>query len=363
MTRVPPARVVQAATAVRTRLQRLVGRMVPPPVGLLELASGFMATQTIYAAARLGLADVLADGPLSPSDIAAEVGSDPDGTHRLLRACAMFGVFSEGSDGRFGLTPLADVLRSGTSDSMRPVILMLGDSRYQGPWGRLTDTVESGTPGAEMQFGKPMWDYLDDDPEFAATFNDAMTRLSALDWPTVDAVYDFSRFSTIVDIGGGHGELLARMLDASPTAKGVLLERPGLVDRAEEHLRQAGVLARCRIEAGSLFDTPPDDGDLYVMRRVIHDYDDHQAVAALSSLRRHLPTAATLLLLESVVPPGNTPHFAKALDLDMMIFVGGRERTARQFDRLLDRSGFTMTRIIPTISTISLIEATPGRQP
>ena len=168
----------------------------------------------------------------------------------------MFGVFSEGSDGRFGLTPLADVLRSGTSDSMRPVILMLGDPRYQGPWGRLTDTVESGTPGAEMQFGKPMWDYLDDDPEFAATFNDAMTRLSALDWPTVEAVYDFSRFSTIVDIGGGHGELLARMLDASPTAKGVLLERPGLVDRAEEHLRQAGVLARCRIEAGSLFDIP-----------------------------------------------------------------------------------------------------------
>ena len=129
--------------------------MVPPPVGLLELASGFMATQTVYAAARLGLADVLADGPLSPGDIAAEVGSDPDGTDRLLRACAMFGVFSEGSDGRFGLTPLADALRSGTSDSIRPVILMLGDSRYQGPWGRLTDTVEPARLGRSCSSASP----------------------------------------------------------------------------------------------------------------------------------------------------------------------------------------------------------------
>lgn len=363
MTRVPPTRVIEVATRLRTGLQTLVRRMVPPQIGLLELASGFMATHAIYAAARLGIADALANGPRSVVDIAAEAGSNPDATHRLLRACAAFGVFTEHADGRFGLTPLASALRSGTPDSIRPVVLMLGDPRYQGPWGRLADTVETGRPGAEIVFGTSMWDYLNDDPEFAATFNDAMTRLSALDWPTVKAAYDFTRFSTIVDIGGGHGQLLALMLEAAPAAKGVLLERPEVVDLAEQNLRQAGVAARCRIEAGSFFDTAPSDGDLYVLRRVIHDFDDEQAVAILSTIRRHLSDDATVLLLESVVPPGNAPHFAKTLDLDMMIFVGGRERTERQFEALLDRAGFRMSRVIPTISTISLIEAVPGRQP
>ena len=250
MTRLPPARVVQAATAVRTTLQNLTRRMVPPEIGLLELASGFMATHAIYAAAKLGIADVLADGPLSADDVAAGVGSDPDATYRLLRACAAFGVFREGADGRFGLTPLANGLRSGTPDSMLPVILMLGDPHYQGPWGQLADTVETGTPGAETAFGTPMWDYLDDDPEFAATFNNAMTRLSALDWPAVEAAYDFTQFSTIVDIGGGHGQLLALMLEAAPSARRVCCwNARSSSSEAEEHLREAGVLPRCRIES------------------------------------------------------------------------------------------------------------------
>jgi hypothetical protein len=360
MTRLPPARVARAATAVRTALQSLTRRMVPPEIGLLELASGFMATHALYAAAKLGIADVLANGPLSAEDVAAEVGSNLDATHRLLRACATFGVFREVADGRFGLTPLANGLRSGTRDSMLPVILMLGDPRYQGPWGQLAGTVETGTPAAEVVFGKPMWEYLDDDTEFAATFNSAMTRLSALDWPAVEAAYDFTKFSTIVDIGGGHGQLLALMLDAAPSAKGVLLERKALIGEAEDHLREAGVLPRCRVEAGSFFETAPSDGDLYVMRRVIHDFDDEQAIAILANVRRHMPTGSTLLLLESVVPPGNTPHFAKALDLDMMIFVGGRERTDREFATLLDRAGFRLARVIPTISTISLVEAVAG---
>jgi hypothetical protein len=330
---------------------------------MLELASGFMSTHAVYAAARLGIADVLADGPLSPGDIAAETGSDPDATYRLLRACAMFGVFTEDGDGRFGLTPLADALRSGVPGSVLPVVLMLGDPQYQGPWGRLVDTVQTGRPGAELAYGKPIWEHLDEAPGFAATFNDAMTCLSAMDWPTVAAAYDFTAFSTIVDVGGGHGQLLALMLDAAPGAKGVLQEREVMVDAAEAHLRGAGVLDRCRIEAGSFFETAPSDGDLYVMRRVVHDFDDEQAVEVLSTVRRHMPRGSTLLLLESVVPTDGSPHFAKTLDLDMMIFAGGRERTERQFATLLDRAGFRLARVVPTISTISLIEAVPGRQP
>jgi hypothetical protein len=361
MTRVPPVEVVRAATAVRTALQSLTRRMVPPEVGLLELASGFMGTQVVYAAAKLGIADVLADGALAADEVAAETGSDADATHRLLRAGAMFGLFSERSDGRYGLTALGKGLRSGTPGSLLPVVLMLGDPLYQGPWGRLAHSVRTGAPAAEVALGKQMWEYLDGDPEFAATFNDAMTCLTDWDWPTVAAAYDFTPYSTIVDLGGGHGQLLALMLGASPHAKGVLQEREALVGAAKAHLREAGVLTRCRIDSGSFFETAPADGDLYVMRRVIHDFDDEQAVAILSTVRRHMPRGSTLLLLDSVVPLGNTPHFAKTLDLDMLIFVGGRERTERQFGTLLDRAGFRLTRVVPTVSTLSLVEAVPGR--
>ena len=358
MAKLPPVRVVRAATSARTALQGLTRRMVPPEVAVLELASGFMATHAVYATAKLGIADTLTGGPLSAKDVAASLGTSPDATHRLMRACAALGLFRHGPDG-FGLTPLGRTILADTADSMRPVVLMVGDPRYQAVWGALPDSVVSGEPAAESVHGVPMWDLLDRDTEFASIFNDAMTRLTALDWPTIEAAYDFTPYRTIVDIGGGHGQLLALMLGAAPAADGVLLERESLIPDAEAHLREAGVLSRCRLEAGSFFDTAPRDGDLYVLRRVVHDFDDDQAVALLSTLRRHMPAGATLLLMESVVPPGDEPHFAKSLDLDMLVFVGGRERTEREYAALLDRAGLRMTRVVPTISTISLVEARP----
>lgn len=364
MQRPPPVRVVRVASAVRTTLQGLTRRMVPPQIGLLELASGFMATHAVYAAARLGVADVLANGPRTAVEIATAVGAQPDATRRLLRACAGLGVFREEPDGRFGLSPLAKGLRSDTPDSILPVILMLGDPQYQSVWGRLADTVRTGEPGAEQALGRTMWEHLADDTRFAAIFNDAMTRLTALDWPTVDAAYDFTRFSTIVDVGGGHGQLLALMLGAAPDATGVLLEQESLTGEAAGLLEAAGVHERCRIMAGSFFETAPTDGDLYVLRRVIHDFDDEDAVAILRNLRAQMPRTATLLLMESVVPPGNEPHFAKSLDLDMLLFVGGRERTEPEFAALLQRAGFRAPQVIATISAISLIESGPdGGQP
>jgi hypothetical protein len=362
MSRTPPVRVVRAATAVRTGLQNLTRKMVPPEVAVLELVSGFMGTQAVHTAARLGIADVLADGPRPAGEVAAELGTSPDATYRLLRACAAFGLFREDDQGRFSLTPVGATLRSGP-DSMASVVLMIGHPTYQAVWGQLPDAVRTGTPRAEAVVGEPMWEHLDHDAELATAFNDAMTRLSALDWPTVEAAYDFTPYSTIVDVGGGHGQLLAAMLHAAPEAKGVLVERESLMGGAEDQLRSAGVLTRCRLEAGSFFDTAPDDGDLYVLRRVVHDFDDDQAVAILSTLRRHMPATATLLLMESVVPPGNEPHLAKSLDLDMLVFVGGRERTEQEYAALLDRAGFRMARVIPTVSPISLVEARPGRRP
>ena len=360
MTRLPPVRVVRAATSVRTALQHLTRRMVPPEIALLELTSGFMATQSVYAVARLGIADVLANGARSAEDVAAELGSSPDATYRLLRACAPLGLFRQEGDA-FALTPLGSTLRSDAPGSMRDVVLFIGDPSYQAVWGQLPHSVTTGLPGAEAALGEPMWDFVEHDEHFAGVFNDAMTRLTSLDWPTVAAAYDFTPFRTIVDLGGGHGQLLALMLGAAPAAKGVLLEREAVVAGAEEPLRTAGVLDRCRLEAGSFFETAPDDGDLYVMRRVVHDFDDDDVVAILTNVRGHMPPGARLLLIESVVPPGDEPHFAKSLDLDMLLFAGGRERTEQDYATVLDRAGFRMTRVVPTISTLSLVEAVPGR--
>ena len=359
MSRLPPVGVARAATRVRTRLQGLARRMVPAEVGVLELTSSFMSTHAVYAVARLGIADVLADGPRSAEALAAELGTDPDATHRLLRASAAHGLLREEGDG-YALTALGRTLVSDAPGSMRSVVLMIGDPRYQSVWAELPEAVRTGGPRAEAVHGVSMWELLDRDADYGATFHDAMGRLTALDWPTVEAVYDFTPHGTIVDVGGGHGQLLALMLGAAPAADGVLLEQPGLVAGAQQRLREAGVLDRCRVVGGSFFDTAPDDGDLYVLRRVIHDFDDERAVALLGNLRRHMPVGSTLLLMDSVVPPGDGPDFAKSLDLDMLLFVGGRERTEAEFASLLHRSGFRMTRVIPTISMISLVEARPA---
>lgn len=359
MSRLPPVRVARAATSVRTAVQGLTRRMVPPPIGVLELMTGLIEANTLYAVARLGVADALGDGPRTAADVAAELRTHPDATFRLLRAAAGHGLLDQHGD-RFALTTLGRTLLSDSPDSMRAVVLMIGDPRYQSVWGRLPESVTSGTPQAEAVHGVSMWELLDRDPDYAATFNEAMTRLTALDWPTVAAAYDFTPFRRIVDVGGGHGQLLASMLTAAPAAEGVLLEQESLLPHAEQRLRAAGVLSRCRLEGGSFFDRVPDDGDLYVMRRVVHDFDDEQALALLATVRRDMPAGATLLLLESVVPPDGGPHFAKSLDLDMLLFVGGRERTEQEFATLLGRAGLEMTRIVPTISTICLVEARPA---
>lgn len=358
MSRVPPVGVARAATGVRIAIQGLARRMAPPEIGVLELSAAFMASQVVYAVARLGIADALAAGARTAEEVAGELGTDPDATYRLLRAGEPYGIVRHAGD-RFDLTPVGRTLVSGSPDSMRSVILMIGDPRYQAVWNELPSAVATGEPQAQAVHGVSMWDLVERDPAFGSVFNEAMGRLTALDWPTVAAVYDFTPFGSIVDVGGGHGQLLALMLDAAPAADGVLLEQPSLIGPAEKHLGEAGVLDRCRLVGGSFFETAPDDGDLYVLRRVIHDFDDDRAIALLTNLRRHMPSDATLLLLESVVPTGSEPHFAKSLDLDMLLFVGGRERTEAEFASLLSGSGFRLTRVVPTISTISLVEARP----
>ncbi|MGB3484647.1 MAG: methyltransferase [Mycobacterium sp.] len=332
--------------------------MVPPPVGILDAAMGGVATaQTIYAAARLGIADVLSDGPLTAEVIAARVGADPAATHRLLRALAMQSIFVHRTDGTFELTATAQTLRSDTPMSVRPLLLLLSHPLYWEHWGRLTDSVRTGRSSIETSYGMTLFECLGHEPEVAKVFNDAMSCTSSLVIPPILAAYDFSRARSIVDVGGGNGRLLSAILKAAPEARGVLFDIPSTEAKSREHLVAAGVGHRSDVEVGSFFDTVPPSGDLYVLKHIIHDWDDDHARMILGRIRETMAPTATLLLIEAVLPSNNKPHLSKFLDLDMLIFAGGHERTRPQYDTLLDTAGFRVNRAIPTASHLSIIEA------
>lgn len=356
--RLPPARLARVVETLRTALHRVRFKVVPPFAGILDLTMGFAVAQTIYAAARLGVADVLCDGPMTAADIADRVHADPTAVHRLMRVLAAHQIFRERRDGRFEMTALSQALRSDAAVSIRPLLLMLSHPFYWEHFGRLTDVVRTGRTSLETEYGKGLFECLDEDPEVARVFNDAMTCVTAMSIPPVLAVYDFSRFRTIIDVGGGDGRMLTAILEAATASRGVLLELPALAEQARKTVRSAGLTDRATIESGSFFDHVPRGGDLYVLKHVIHDWRDDRAREILRQVRDAMPPRAVLLLVETVIPPGNGMHFGKLLDIDMLIFAGGRERTRAEFSSLLFETGFHLNRIVPTVTHLSLIEAT-----
>lgn len=356
--RLPPPRLARIVEALRAVLHRAQFKVVPPFAGILDMTMGFAVAQTIYAAARLGIADVLRDGPMTATAIADRVDADPASVHRLLRVLAAHQIFRERRDGRFELTALSDALRTDATVSIRPLLLMLSHPFYWEHFGRLTDVVRTGRTTVETEYGKGLFECLDEDQDVARVFNDAMTCVTAMSIPPVLAAYDFSSFHTIVDVGGGNGQMLTAILGAATTSHGVLFEQPGLEERAWETFRSAGLAQRATITTGSFFDGVPRGGDLYLLKHVVHDWQDEQARAILRQVRDAMSPSAALLLVEAVVPTGNRMHFGKLLDLDMLIFAGGRERTRAEFAALLLGAGFHLKRVVPTVTHLSLIEAT-----
>jgi hypothetical protein len=357
--RMPPARLARAVESVRSGLRKASFKMLPPPASILDMTMGFATAQTIFAAVKLGIADVLAEGPLTASELAATIDTDPGATHRLLRSLAMQSIFSERADGRFEMTSLAQALRTDSPMSIRPLLLMLGHPLYWEHWGRLTDSVRSGRTSVETEYGLTLFELLDQEPEVARIFNDAMTCVSAMTIPPVLAAYDFTRADTIVDVGGGNGQLLAAVLVATPQARGVLFEQESLEAKAREVFEGAGVADRCHVETGSFFDTVPSGGDVYLLKHVIHDWNDDSSGKILRRVHDAMGPDSLLLLIESVLPRGNKSHFGKYLDLDMLIFAGGKERTQREYSQLLRDNGFSLRRIVPTVAHLSIVEATP----
>jgi hypothetical protein len=331
------------------------GMDIPPGRQLDRMISGYWISQAIYAAARFGIPDLLKDGPRSVDDLAAATGTHVESLYRLLRALASVGVFVEQESKRFALTKLAEFLRGDVPGSKRALALMMGSEQFRA-WSEIEYSIRTGEKAFDKVYGEPIFDYLGKHPEQAAIFDAAMVGIHGRETDDVLDAYDFSSIKTLADIGGGNGSQLIRMLTRHTQMQGVLFDLPHVVARAAQPIASAGLADRCRIESGDFFKAVPAGADAYVMRHIIHDWNDEQCRTILKNIHSVMPAHGKLLVIESVIPPGNDPFGGKLLDLVMLLIPGGKERTAEEYRKLFASAGFILSRIVPTPGEISVIE-------
>lgn len=326
-----------------------------PRQAMFDLIFGYRATQLVALAARLEIAERLADGPLAAEELAGATGTQPEALYRALRALASLGVFEELNGQRFALTPLGERLQAAHPESVRPPALFAGAEAYRA-WTELPYSVATGETGFDHLYGMSHFAWLAEHPEENATFNQVMTSNSARDAAAVIAAYDFGERGTVVDVAGGQGLLLAAILRAHPGLRGVLFDQPHVVASAEPTSQAAGVAERCEIVSGDFFERVPPGGDFYTLRQVIHDWDDERAIAILRNCAQAMAPQGRVLLIELVMPEGPSAKRAAYLDMQMLMMTGGHERRGVEFERLFSAAGLRLTRIIPTQAGPSVIE-------
>ncbi|WP_456043587.1 methyltransferase [Streptomyces rochei] len=360
MPELPPPHVVREAEKARADLQRQSRELAPPPFALLELIMGVMVTRAVHVVAELKVAEALAEGPLSADELAGRVGADADALGRVLRLLASNGVFATRPDGAFELTPMADALRADHPMSMRGIALLMGHPIHWEDWSGFPETVVTGEPALPKLRGMHAFEFLTKNAEYGQVFFQGMGSMSASETEPILAAYDFSQFGTVVDFCGGQGALLAGILGAAPGCEGVLFDPRVEENGAAEFLAARGVADRTKRVAGDLFDVPPGGADAYVLKHIVHDWPEEQALRILRNVRAAIKPGGKLLIAEMVIPEqGDQPHSGKLVDLWLMLLVGGRERTPRQYADLLARAGFRLERVVETAAAISLVEAVP----
>ncbi|HEV2663970.1 MAG TPA: methyltransferase [Blastocatellia bacterium] len=328
-----------------------------PQFAMLQMITGFWVSRAIYVAAKLGLADLVKDSPKTADELARLTGTHSPSLYRARRALASVGVFTDDGRGRFAQTPLSETLRSDTPGSLRALaIVELGQEHYPA-WGNLMHSVKTGEIAFDNLFKQTAWEYYARNPEDAKNFNESMKGLTEMVNAAVLEAYNFSGADKLVDVAGGTGRLISSILAAHPRMRGVLFDLPHVIAEAGPLLDAAGVRDRCETSTGDFFRSVPEGGDAYVMKWIIHDWDDKKSTAILKNIHRAMDKNGKLLLIEMVVPEGNQPDLSKLLDLNMMVMTGGRERTEAEFNSLLAASGFKLTRVIRTTSPVCVIEA------
>lgn len=317
---------------------------------LTQIMLGRVASQALHVAAKLGIADLLVDGPKPVEELATATDTHAPSLYRLLRALASIGIFEEEDNRVFALTPTAEPLRSDVSNSLRDVAIFWGEDWNWKVWGNILYSVRTGKSAWAQMHGEQVFEYFERNPEAGRIFDRAMTSFSTGATKAVLEAYDFSGIETLVDIAGGQGRMINRILDAYPTLNGVLFDLPHVIETAS-------VGDRLEMVTGDFFVSVPSGGDAYIMKHIIHDWDDEQAITILKNIKKAMNPGARVLVVESVIADGNGQDFGKLLDLEMLVSPGGKERTAAEYEDLFRRAGLRLTRIVPTKSPYSVIEA------
>jgi O-methyltransferase domain/Dimerisation domain len=341
--------------------ERVLPKDVTPAVALRHLSTGFWISQAIAVAASVGIADHLQSGPKNCAELAPAVGVHAGALYRLLRAIASVGVFAEDQQGRFSLTPLATLLLTEGPGSWRAAAILNGEPWVWQPWGALAYSVKTGKPAFEHVFGMEFEAYLAQHPEAADTFQAFMHVATAEEASVVAPAYDFSGLTTVVDVGGGRGALLAAILKCNPHLRGILFESPQVIADAPALLAAQGVADRCELVAGDFFQALPMGADAYILKWILVSWDDEPSVRILQNCRQALGSRGRLLVIERIIPPGNEPFFGKLADLNLLVMYAGRQRTEMEYRALFARAGFELSRVIPTHSPteFSVIEGMP----
>lgn len=334
---------------------------VPPPDAvLMQMLFGAQMQRSVCLAARLGVPDLLAESAQTAEELAAKTNTHAPSLYRLLRTLASIGLFTENAEKKFELTPTSTLLRGDAPNSVRDFAVMMGEDWIWQAWGELPYSVRTGGVAHEKIQGMGSFEFFQKNAEAGKVFNAAMTNFTRAVVPAFVEAYDFSGINTLADVAGGHGLLLAGVLKANPRLRGVLFDLPFVIEGAGELLEHEGVSDRVELVSGSFFESIPAGADAYMMKHIIHDWDDESSIRILKNIRSAMGESGKVLIVEMVVPEGNEPHPSKALDVLMLVMEGGKERTKDEYGKLLEASGFRLTRVIPTKSPYSVVEGEPA---
>ena len=343
------------------RIQAALRSLLAPPsikrmMAMGELVTGAWVAQGIATVAQLGVADHIDSEPVAVADLARAVGADEDALYRVLRMLAPAGVFRELHGKRFALTDIGKLLRRDHPDSMRAFAAYNGAPWHWGMWGQLESSVRTGQP-AQADGVRPLFEYLAEHPEASDTFDAAMGDLSNARDISAISGYDFGQFKTVVDVGGGEGRLVRSVLFAFPGLSGILYDLPPVIERARPRIEADGLASRCRMVAGNFFESVPSGAGACMLKQVLHDWQDDKAVQILANCREALPAGGKVLIIEAIVPESEEPSVAKLSDIEMLVITGGRERTLREYEDLLERAGLRFLRAYETRSPFTILEA------
>lgn len=330
---------------------------LPPNVAVFQIASSTVAAQALWVVAELGIADHVHDEATPVEALAQMTGANADALYRVMRFLASIGIFRELDERRFGHTDMSSVLRHDHPSRARAAVRMIASPPMWGALGQLMHTVKTGETAFLKAHGQGIFPFLAEHPEDAAVFNDAMIGVHGGEPPAVAAAYDFAKLQTVVDVGGGTGNLILHILRRHPHLKGVIFDLPHVADAARDRLAAEGLAGRCKVESGSFFERVPSGADAYILSHIIHDWDEASCIKILRNCRDAMKPSGRVLLVEMVIPVPNEPHPGKALDLIMLAIPGGRERTPEEYRQLLAKARFRLERIVPTESPVSVVEA------